>query len=101
MARHSARVLPDGVRLIYDPAIRIPFAEAAAGDTDMWAVYDRVRCPTLVTRGADSRLLLPETADAMTQRGPRARVETFPGVGHAPALAAPDQIDAIRRFLAL
>jgi pimeloyl-ACP methyl ester carboxylesterase len=35
----------------------------------------------------------------MTQRGPRAKLIEFPGIGHAPALMADDQIAAIRDFL--
>jgi pimeloyl-ACP methyl ester carboxylesterase len=36
----------------------------------------------------------------MTERGPKARVVEFPGIGHAPALMAADQIAAIEDFLA-
>ncbi len=39
------------------------------------------------------------TAHAMTQRGPRPRLVEFSGVGHAPALMAPEQIAAIVEFL--
>ena len=34
----------------------------------------------------------------MTQRGPRAKLVEFAGIGHAPALMAADQIAAIREF---
>jgi len=102
LARHSSRALPEGgVRLVYDPAIRVPFDTAAAEDMDVWPLYDRIACPTLVLRGTESRLLLPETAEEMTRRGPKARLVTFPGVGHAPALMAADQIEAVRGFLDL
>ena len=30
----------------------------AGGDVDLWPLYDAIRCPTLVIRGADSDLLL-------------------------------------------
>ena len=46
-----------------------------------------------------SDLLSPETAVAMTQRGPRAQLHTLPGVGHAPTLVAADQRAAVREFL--
>ena len=101
LARHSARVLPEGIRLHYDPAIRIPFAAAAEQDVDLWPLYDRIACPTLLLRGGDSALLTPETAAEMTRRGPKATVVTFPGIGHAPALMADDQIAAVREFLGL
>lgn len=100
LARHGAR--PDGAgrfRLHYDPKIAIPFREAAAKDVDLWSVWDLVRCPTLVLRGAESDLLTRETAAEMGRRGPRAKVVEFAGVGHAPALMARDQIEVVRRWL--
>jgi pimeloyl-ACP methyl ester carboxylesterase len=35
----------------------------------------------------------------MAERGPKARVVEFPGIGHAPWLMADDQIDVVRGFL--
>jgi pimeloyl-ACP methyl ester carboxylesterase len=94
----------DGFRLHYDPAIAVPIKAmtpelAAAGEALTWAAYDAVRCPTLLLRGAESDLLGTETAQAMTQRGPKARLVEFAGVGHAPTLVAADQIAAVREFL--
>lgn len=88
----------------YDPAIALPFRTvtpeiAAAGEDALWVAYDRLHCPVLLLRGADSDLLSKETAVAMTQRGPKARLREFAGVGHAPTLIAPDQIAAVREFL--
>ena len=54
---------------------------------------------TLVTRGADSDLLSHDTAVAMTQRGPRAELVEFEGVGHAPTFVAPVQRAAVTSFL--
>jgi pimeloyl-ACP methyl ester carboxylesterase len=62
-------------------------------------LWDQVRCPTLVIRGAESDLLRRQDAAAMTQRGPKARLVEFPGIGHAPALMAADQIAAVEAFL--
>ena len=69
-------------------------------EVDLWAFWDRIAGPTLVFRGAESDLLSAETARAMTERGPRARVMEFPGIGHAPALMAEDQIAVIESWLA-
>ena len=93
-----------GLKLHYDPAIAEPLrrltpAIAAAGEAALWAAWDALRCPTLLLRGADSDLLSRATAQAMTQRGPRARLVEFAGVGHAPTLVAPDQVAAVREFL--
>jgi len=91
-------------RLRYDPAIALPFGAvtpeiAAAGEAALWAAYDSLTCPTLVIRGADSDLLSAETARAMTQRGPGARLVELPGIGHAPTLIRDDQIAIVRDFL--
>ena len=90
--------------LHYDPAIVVALRaitpEAAAqGGAVMWSLYDAIEAKTLLTRGAQSDLLSRETALAMTQRGPKARLIEFAGVGHAPMLTAPDQIAAVRAFL--
>ncbi|MDY0746027.1 alpha/beta hydrolase [Paucibacter sp. R3-3] len=98
---------PDGdgkFLLHYDPSMALPFkavtAEiAAAGEAAMWKAYDAITCPTLLLRGAESDLLTVDTAAAMTQRGPRARLHELPGVGHAPTLVHADQITVVREFL--
>jgi pimeloyl-ACP methyl ester carboxylesterase len=68
-------------------------------DLELWGLYDAVRCPTLLIRGERSDVVSRETADAMTRRGPKARVIEFRGVGHAPTLLHADQIAAVRDFL--
>ena len=60
-------------------AIAVPFRAitpelAQAGEAALWHAYDALRCPTLLLRGADSDLLSPDTARAMTERGPKARL---------------------------
>jgi pimeloyl-ACP methyl ester carboxylesterase len=90
--------------LHYDPAIALPFrsltAEASAqGEAVLWRLYDAITADTLLLRGADSDLLSRETAQAMTQRGPRARVVEFAGVGHAPMLVVADQVQVVCDFL--
>lgn len=91
-------------RLHYDPAIAVPFKQeteesARQGEATLWQLYDNIKAETLVIRGAQSDLLSSQTAQTMTQRGPRARVVEFDGVGHAPTLIAPDQVAAVTGFL--
>ncbi|WP_043701975.1 alpha/beta fold hydrolase [Tepidimonas taiwanensis] len=122
LTRPMLRPVEGGWTLHYDPAIAVPFralleaqraAQAAdpaaaadaqrsaqqAGEATLWAIYDAITCPTLLLRGAASDLLSRETALAMTQRGPRARLVEFAGVGHAPTLVQPDQVQVVRDFL--
>ncbi|TXC66200.1 alpha/beta hydrolase [Piscinibacter aquaticus] len=104
LTRPMLRPDGDGFKLHYDPAIAVPFRAitpeaAGAGEAMLWASYDALRCPTLLVRGAQSDLLSRETAQAMTHRGPKARLVEFEGVGHAPTLVAPEQIATVREFL--
>jgi pimeloyl-ACP methyl ester carboxylesterase len=107
LSRHMVRPL-DGqggaLTLHYDPAIAVPVrattAELSAqGESMLWQLYDNIQARTLLLRGADSDMLTPRTAAAMAQRGPRAQVVEFAGVGHAPTLVADDQVDCVARFL--
>jgi pimeloyl-ACP methyl ester carboxylesterase len=100
LAAHSGRTREDGrLGLAYDPKIGEAVGAATPNDIDLWAFYDAIQCPTLVVRGGDSELLPASDAEAMTERGPRAQLIEFCGIGHAPALMADDQIGAVRAFL--
>jgi pimeloyl-ACP methyl ester carboxylesterase len=98
---HSVRRQPDGAfRLHYDPALASVFAATPVHeDVELWSIYDAIRCPTLVLRGAQSDLLTPETAQQMTVRGPRATLVEFQGVGHAPTLLHKAQLERVKAFL--
>ena len=69
-------------------------------DYKRWTEWDSLSLPVLCLRGESSDLLLPETAEAMRVRGPRAEVVTVPGCGHAPALNVPEHFEIVERFLA-
>ncbi|WP_338439347.1 alpha/beta hydrolase [uncultured Aquabacterium sp.] len=106
LSRPLLRPAPDGDGLVlhYDPAIAEPFKgfsaeSAASGEAAVWQVYDALKCEVLLLRGAHSDLLDADTAREMSQRGPRARLVEFAGVGHAPTLMAPDQVSVVKEFL--
>ena len=107
LSRHMVKPLPSGqagVALHYDPAIAVPFASitqesAVQGEALLWQLYDGISAQTLLLRGAQSDLLSQPTAQEMTQRGPKARLVEFAGVGHAPTLIAADQVHAVASFL--
>lgn len=105
MSAHMVRPGTEGgLTLHYDPAIGVPLRamspeNAAAGEASLWALYDQIKAQTLLIRGQDSDLLTAQTAAQMTQRGPRARLETWPGFGHAPTLTGADQIQRVATFL--
>ena len=101
LAEHSVKAAEGGYRFRYDPGIAQSFRDLTEteGDIALWDIYDRVSCPTLVVRGAESDLLLPETAAEMASRGPKARVREIPDVGHAPMLLDAPQIAVVAEFL--
>ena len=97
----SLRHADDGrLEMRYDPGIGEAFRQATVfQDVDLWPIYDRIRCPTLVVRGADSDLLRPETVAAMAERGPRPQTVEIANVGHAPMFMESEQIRIVREFL--
>ena len=106
LTRPMLKPAADGAAYVlhYDPAIALPFRgitpEASAqGEAVLWGLYDAITADTLLLRGQESDLLSVETARAMTQRGPRARLVEFAGVGHAPMLVVPDQVRVVCDFL--
>jgi pimeloyl-ACP methyl ester carboxylesterase len=105
LSRPMVKPLPDGaLTLHYDPkigeSVRAVTPEAAEqGTAALWQAYDNIQARVLVTRGAESDLLSKDTAIAMTQRGPRASLVEFPGVGHAPTFVQDNQVEAVALFL--
>lgn len=108
LSRAMVRELPQsaggGLALHYDPAIAVPFKTltqeaAVAGEAVLWQLYDHItarRCCCVVRSPTCSRA---RRRRSQAQRGPRARVVEFDGVGHAPTLVAPDQVAAVAEFL--
>ena len=108
LSQHMLKPVTDApnskVRLHYDPAIALPFKQTTEeaskqGSAMLWQLYDGIKAQTLLLRGADSDLLSTDTAHAMTQRGPRASLVEFAGVGHAPTLVAETQVKTVVNFL--
>jgi pimeloyl-ACP methyl ester carboxylesterase len=89
-----------GYELVYDPGIAVPFRkDISEDDISLWPLYDAIRCPTLVVRGAESDLLSHETCLEMGRRGPQATVAEIPGVGHAPMFLDEAQVAVVKEFL--
>jgi len=86
-------------RVHYDPRIAEPFATLVSDPPPLWSLYDAIRCPSLLVRGADSDLLSAADAKSMTERGPKAQLFEVAGVGHAPTFIAQAQSDRVIQFL--
>ncbi len=99
MADTSARRTDAGkVTVHYDPGIVTQFTHHK-GDLDVWDKWDAVDVLALLIRGEDSDVLSADVAEAMTRRGPRPKLATVPGCGHAPTLASSREISLLREFL--
>jgi len=105
LTQHTIRSDKEGGWVLhYDKGIVTAYAQAMEAlngrDMELWSLYDVIACPTLVIRGGLSDLLMPETLEAMGQRGPRAKTVEVPGAGHAPSFMCDAQVALVRDFLA-
>jgi pimeloyl-ACP methyl ester carboxylesterase len=108
---HAARIwreLPGGgLALRYDPRLRDAFEagmqalEPGAPLPDMWPLFDALpMVPLALLRGANSALISPATAAAMSARRPDLVVTVVADRGHVPFLDEPEAVAAIAAFLA-
>ena len=82
----------------YDPDIGEAFHAGPITDVDLSLYWNVITCPTLVTRGADSDLLLKSTFDAMCVK-PMVQGVEFANVGHAPIFQDAAQLAVVKNFL--
>jgi pimeloyl-ACP methyl ester carboxylesterase len=99
LTRHSVRRrLEDrAFTLTYDPDIVAPMRNPQ--DLNLWTVWEEIKCPVLLLRGAESDVLSKETVERMLKRGPKTDLVEFAGCGHAPALRDAQQIDVVKKWL--
>lgn len=103
MAHFSARQVeaPAGAgqtfALHYDPKIISPIRATTPLDVDMWPVWEMIKIPRLVIRGAQSDLLLSKTCERMIAEG--AEGYSVADAGHAPALLDYESQARIKAFL--
>ena len=85
------------LRPSFDPRA-VPTA-SPAGPVSYWDIYGKIRCPMLVLRGAQSKLLSRATCEAMKRNGPLAKWVEIPGAGHTPDLGNKALIEVVSNFL--
>ena len=77
--------------------------DAVAGrpeTVDLWEPLPRIRCPTLIVRGAESDILSPEIAKRMLEALPDGRLVEVAGAGHTVPGDQPDAFArAVRAFI--
>jgi len=99
-AGHSLKRTPDGRWAnAYDPRIAASLRDSPPEDMDLWTLWSAIDMPTLVLRGAESDILLPETAAEMKKRKPDTELVEFPDCGHAPMVFDRHQIEPVAEWL--
>lgn len=88
----------------YDANIGEAFRLAASAmekieDISLWMLWEAVTCPVLILRGAVSDILPRATAEKMCDMHKNATLIEFTGIGHAPTLFEPEQIEAVSKWL--
>ncbi len=104
MMKYGLNAVPGGFAMNNDPGIGAAFRDEKGNlkdfpDMDLWQYWEKITCPVLLLRGAESDILSEETAEKMTQTGPRARLIEFPGIGHAPSLMEEAQVEEVSGWL--
>jgi pimeloyl-ACP methyl ester carboxylesterase len=82
-----------------DPNIAHAFRNPWHYSVDLWKYWDAIDIPILVVRGQQSDLLPEAVLRDMMRRNGKVSVHTVHNCGHAPALIADDQIEAVTKFL--
>ena len=105
LVRQSYSEKSDGtLELDHDPKIGVPLEAIVKNDSnasDLWRLFGALKLvPTLVLRGALSRILTPDTLARMAREKPALVAVTVPGIGHMPLLDEPEALEAIDGFLA-
>ena len=77
-----------------------PAALASRHDEDLWEAYRGIRCPKLLVRGRQSRVMPHELAVRMREAGPRVRLAELESAGHWVHQVIPGAFEAtVRWFL--
>ncbi|QLH41192.1 MAG: alpha/beta hydrolase [Defluviicoccus sp.] len=97
---HGHRIDENGQwRQHYDPKLAEPFREGFSEPVALWPLWDLITCPVMILRGGLSDILTAETAAEMVSRKPGTILVEFEGIGHAPMLMEPEQVNPVRDFL--
>jgi pimeloyl-ACP methyl ester carboxylesterase len=102
LAEHSVKRDEDGQYVLrYDRRLTQGFKAPWHYRHRLWTAWERINCPILILRGADSDLLLPGTAKEMLRRNPHSKLETIADCGHAPALMDEKQIALVSEWIGM
>ena len=100
LAIHGSRRSEAGYAIHFDPAIARMVGPMPMGPgLFFWDAWQKVTCPALLLRGADSTVFPRMVAESMLLRHPEVVLEEIPGCGHAPSLMNAAHAALVRGFL--
>ena len=105
--RASLKINDDGAYVWhFDPILRDPTSRPPDPDpgqrrlSDLWDGVDRVQCPTMIVRGAETDMLTPEAIQRLHRRISGSRVSLIEDAGHSVPTDQPSALSLnIREFL--
>jgi pimeloyl-ACP methyl ester carboxylesterase len=105
--RSALSVTPDGAYVWdFDPVFRDSHARPPEPDpgqrrlSDLWECVDRVQCPVMIIRGAETDMLTSEAVQRLHRRIPGSRVSLIEEAGHSVPTDQPAMLAlTIREFL--
>lgn len=103
LAKHTVILTENGEYILhYDPNISyVVRSFPNINDVDLWAIWQEIKCQTLLIHGENSELLSLETITKMLAIKPDLNVIHIPETAHAPSLMTLNQINLIKNWLLL
>ena len=99
VAQYGSRQADDGLHLHYDPDIATNVRLGSNEDIDLMPLWQAIECPQMLIHGTASDLLTQEIVDAMLEHKPDLELLQLQGLGHAPPLMTPFEVQTITEFL--
>lgn len=99
VAQYGSRRADDGLHLHYDPAIASNVRLGSNQDIDLMPLWLSIECPQMLIHGTSSDLLTQVIVDTMLEKKPDLELLQLEGLGHAPPLMTPPEVQAISEFL--
>ena len=101
LVRHAVRPTGAGDYLLaYDPELPRVWLGNHGRTPEPWSLWESIRCPVLVVRGARSDVLTDDVVAAMKARKPAMDLYEIEGAGHFPHLMDAAQTEPVERWLA-
>lgn len=98
---YGVRELPNGkLTPKFDRAMKTEAQQESLLITNLWPFMGRIKCPTLIIRGAESPILPLDIAQKMAEAIPNSQLVEIEAAGHLVPQENPAAFeDAVRRFL--